>query len=55
MTDPIFEYIKNSRNGMQNGMLNGNAIIHEENNLKLRKTKGEKTKKPYTIYIYIFK
>ena len=53
--DPVLEYNENSRNRMQNGMLNGNAIIPEENNLKPRKTKGEKTKKPYNIYIYIFK
>ena len=39
---------------MQNGMQNRIAIIHEENNFKLRKTKGEKTKKPYDIYIYIY-
>ena len=39
---------------MQNGMLNGNAIIPEENNFKLRKIKGEKTKKPVIIYIYIY-
>lgn len=37
---------------MQNGMLNGIAIIPEENNFKLRKTKGEKTKKPYRLIIY---
>lgn len=39
---------------MQNGMQNRIAIIPEENNFKLRKIKGEKTKKPYYIYIYIF-
>ena len=54
MTDPVLEYIENSRNGMQNGMQNRIAIIPEENNFKLRKTKGEKTKKPYIIYIYIY-
>ena len=40
---------------MQNGMQNRIAIIPEENKLEQRKTKGEKTKKPYNIYIYIFK
>ena len=35
-------------------MLNGNAIIPEENNFELRKTKGEKAKKPLIIYIYIY-
>ena len=54
-TDPVLEYIENSRNGMQNGMQNRIAIIPEENKLEQRKTKGEKTKKPYIIYIYIFK
>lgn len=54
MTDPVLEYIENSRNGMQNGMQNRIAIIREENNFKLRKTKGEKTKKPYNIYIYVY-
>lgn len=53
--DPVLEYNENSRNGKQNGMQNRIAIIPEENNLKQRKTKGEKTKKPYIIYIYIFK
>ena len=53
--DPVLEYSENSRNGMQNGMQNRIAIIPEENNLKQQKTKGEKTEKPYIIYIYIFK
>lgn len=35
-------------------MLNGNAIIPEENKLGQRKIKGEKTKKPLIIYIYIY-
>nr|DAE52706.1 MAG TPA: hypothetical protein [Caudoviricetes sp.] len=55
MTDPVLEYSENSRNGKQNGMLNGNAIIPEENKFKQRKTKGGKTKKSYIIYIYISK
>ena len=54
LPDPVLEYIENSRNGMQNGMLNGNAIIPEENKTARRKTKGEKTKKPLIIYIYIY-
>ena len=54
LADPVLEYIENSRNGMQNGMQNRIAIIPEENNFKLRKIKGEKTKKPYNIYIYIY-
>lgn len=54
LTDPVLEYNENSRNGMQNGMQNRIAIIPEENNFKLRKIKGEKTKKPYNIYIYIY-
>nr|DAN20710.1 MAG TPA: hypothetical protein [Caudoviricetes sp.] len=33
------EYIENSRNGMQNGMLNGNAIIPEKNYFARRKMK----------------
>lgn len=53
--DPVLEYVENSRNGMQNGMQNRIAIIPEENKLEQRKTKGEKAKKPYNIYIYIFK
>lgn len=35
-------------------MQNRIAIIPEENKIKLRKIKGEKTKKPYNIYIYIY-
>jgi hypothetical protein len=54
MTDPVLEYTENSRNGMQNGMQNRIAIIPEENKLEQRKIKGEKTKKPYNIYIYIY-
>ena len=53
LTDPVLEYSKNSRKGMQSGMQNRNAIIPEENIFKQRKTKGEKTKKPYNIYTYI--
>lgn len=52
--DPVSEYVENSRNGMQNGMQNRIAIIPEENKLEQRKTKGEKTKKPLIIYIYIY-
>lgn len=52
LSDPVLEYIENSRNGMQNGMQNRIAIIPEENNFKLRKTKGGKTKKPYILIIY---
>lgn len=52
LTDPVLEYSKNSRNGMQNGMQNRIAIIPEENKLEQRKTKGEKTKKPYILIIY---
>lgn len=33
-------------------MLNGNAIIPEENKFKQRKSKGEKTEKPYILIIY---
>ena len=55
LVDPVLEYSKNSRNGMQNGMQNRIAIIPEENKSEQRKTKGEMTKKPYNIYIYIFK
>ena len=54
MTDPVLEYSENSINGMQNGMQNRIAIIPEENKLEQRKTKGEKTKKPLIIYIYIY-
>lgn len=52
--DPVLEQSESSRNGMQNGMQNRIAIIPEENKLEQRKTKGEKTKKPYIIYIYIY-
>ena len=52
--DPVLQYIENSRNGMQNGMQNRIAIIPEENKFSKRKIKGEKTKKPLIIYIYIY-
>lgn len=54
LTDPVLEYSENSRNGKQNGMQNRIAIIPEKNSYSKRKTKGEKTKKPLIIYIYIY-
>ena len=50
--DPVLEQSEISRNGMQNGMQNRIAIIPEENKSEQRKTKGEKTKKPYILIIY---
>ena len=40
LTDPIYSRAETVQKSQQNGMLNGNAIIPEENNFNKRKIKG---------------